>query len=128
MTGNSIVADTNIFIDLMKGNEAIAKKLESFDEVYLSPVVLVELYFGACRSANPEKHLRKIAIAIQESKLLTIDATTAEFFVTIKPALFEKGNPIPENDIWIAATSLQHQLSLYTNDKHFAEVEGIRLA
>ncbi len=128
MTGNNIVADTNIFIDLMKGNEAIAKKLESFDEVYLSPVVLAELYFGAYRSANPEKHLRKIAIAIQESKLLTIDATTAEIFVTIKLALFAKGNPIPENDIWIAATSLQHGLPLYTNDKHFAEVEGIRLA
>ena len=128
MTGNSIIADTNIFIDLMKGNEAIAKKLESFDEVYLSPVVLVELYFGAYRSANPEKHLRKIAIAIQESKLLTIDAATAEIFVTIKLALFAKGNPIPENDIWIAATSLQHQLPLYTSDKHFAEVEGIRLA
>jgi tRNA(fMet)-specific endonuclease VapC len=128
MTGNSIVADTNIFIDLMKGNEAIAKKLESFDEVYLSPVVLVELYFGAYRSANPEKHLRKIAIAIQESKLLAIDGATAEIFVTIKLALFAKGNPIPENDIWIAATSLQHQLPLYTNDKHFAEVDGIRLA
>jgi len=128
MTGNNIVADTNIFIDLMKGNEAIAKKLESFDEVYLSPVVLVELYFGAYRSANPEKHLRKIAMAIQESKLLTIDGATAEIFVTIKLALFAKGNPIPENDIWIAATSLQHQLPLYTNDKHFAEVEGIRLA
>jgi tRNA(fMet)-specific endonuclease VapC len=128
MTGNNIVADTNVFIDLMKGSEAIAKKLESFDEVYLSPVVLAELYFGAYRSANPEKHLRKIAIALQESKLLTIDGATAEIFVTIKLALFAKGNPIPENDIWIAATSLQHQLPLYTNDKHFAEVEGIRLA
>jgi tRNA(fMet)-specific endonuclease VapC len=128
MTGNNIVADTNVFIDLMKGSEAIAKKLESFDEVYLSPVVLAELYFGAYRPANPEKHLRKIAIALQESKLLTIDGATAEIFVTIKLALFAKGNPIPENDIWIAATSLQHQLPLYTNDKHFAEVEGIRLA
>jgi tRNA(fMet)-specific endonuclease VapC len=128
MTGNNIVADTNIFIDLMKGNEVIAKRLESFDEVYISPVVLVELYFGAYRSANPEKHLRKIAIAIQETKLLTIDAATAEIFVTIKLALFAKGNPIPENDIWIAATSMQHQLPLYTNDKHFAEVEGMRLA
>jgi tRNA(fMet)-specific endonuclease VapC len=127
MTGNNIVADTNIFIDLMKGSEMIAKKLESFDEVYLSPVVLVELYFGAYRSANPEKHLRKIAVAIQESKLLTIDATTAEIFVTIKLALFAKGNPIPENDIWIAATAIQHQLPLYTNDKHFSEVENITL-
>ncbi len=127
MTGNNVVADTNVFIDLMKGEEAIAKKLESFNTVYLTPVVLVELYFGAYRSANPEKHLRKIAIAIQKSKLLTIDADTAEIFVTIKLDLFAKGNPIPENDIWIAATAKQHQLALYTNDKHFGAVEGITL-
>jgi len=127
MIGNSIVADTNIFIDLMKGDAQIAQKLESFNQVYLSPVVLVELYFGAYRSANPEKHLRKIAIAIQKSKLLTIDATTAEIFVTIKLALFAKGNPIPENDIWIAATAMQHGLPLYTIDKHFTQVEGITL-
>jgi tRNA(fMet)-specific endonuclease VapC len=127
MTGNNIAADTNIFIDLMKGNEAIAKKLESFDEVYLSPVVLVELYFGAYRSADPEKHLRKIATAIRESKLLPIDATTADIFVTIKLALFAKGNPIPENDIWIAAAAIQHQLPLYTNDKHFNEVDNLTL-
>src|SRR5438874_8705054 len=110
MTGNKIIVDTNIFIDLMKGNETIAHKLESYSEVYISPVVLVELYFGAYRSANPEKHLRKISIAIHKSKLLLIDAGTAEIFVTIKLALFAKGNPIPENDIWIAAAAIQHQL------------------
>ena len=43
MIGISIVADTNIFIDLMKGENAIAKKLELFKEVYVSPVVLTEL-------------------------------------------------------------------------------------
>ena len=127
MTGNSIVADSNIFIDLMKGDGNVAKKLDTFDEVYLSPVVLVELNFGAYRSANPEKNLQKVALAIQKCKLLVIDAVTAEMFVTIKLSLFAKGNPIPENDIWIAASSLQHQLPVYTNDKHFSEINGIKL-
>lgn len=127
MTGNKIIVDTNIFIDLMKGDKTIAQKLESYSEVYISPVVLVELYFGAYRSANPEKHLRKITIAIHKSKLLSIDAGTAETFVTIKLALFARGNPIPENDIWIAAAAIQHQLPLYTNDSHFREIDGIVL-
>jgi len=127
MTGNSIVADSNIFIDLMKGDADIASKLDTFDEIYLSPVVLVELNFGAYRSANPEKNLQKIAAAIHNCKLLTIDAVTAELFVTIKLSLFAKGNPIPENDIWIAASSLQHQLPVYTNDKHFLEIDGVKL-
>ncbi len=127
MTGNNLAADTNIFIDLMKGDEAISQKLESCDDVYISPIVLAELYFGAYRSANPEKHLSKIASAIQKSRLLKIDAATAEIFVTIKLALFTKGTPIPENDIWIAASAIQHQLPLYTSDKHFAEVAELFL-
>ncbi len=127
MIGNSIVADTNIFIDVMKGETAIAQKLELFDEVFLSPVVLAELYFGAYRSASPEKHLSKITIAIENCKLLAIDARTSETFVTIKLALFAKGKPIPENDIWIAALALQHNLPLFTTDRHFAEIKGIDL-
>jgi tRNA(fMet)-specific endonuclease VapC len=128
MTGNSLAAGTNIFIDLMKGDETVSQKLESCNEVYISPVVLAELYFDAYRSANPEKHVSKIASAIQKSRLLKIDATTAEIFVTIKLALFTKGTPIPENDIWIAASAIQFQLPLYTTDKHFADVAGLLLA
>jgi len=127
MTGNNLVADTNIFIDLMKGDESISQKLESCNDVYISPIVLAELYFGAYRSANPEKHLIKITSAIQKCRLLTIDATTAELFVTIKLALFTKGTPIPENDIWLAASAVQHQLPLYTSNKHFAEVADLFL-
>ena len=127
MTGSSIIADTNIYIDIMKGRKAIAQKLQSFSEAFLTPIVLAELYFGAYRSANPQKHLSKISIAIRDSKLLAINGATSELFVKIKLALFAKGKPIPENDIWIAASALQHDLPLFTSDKHFDEIEGLRL-
>src|SRR5690349_11077246 len=127
MTGSSAVVDTNIFIDLMKGDAGIAKELESFTAVYVSPIVLAELYFGAFRSASPEKHLSKIAAAIQKTRLLPIGAKTSEIFVTIKIALFAKGKPIPENDIWIAASALQYDLPLYTNDNHFLEIEKLQM-
>jgi len=84
-------------------------------------------YFGAYRSANPKKHLSKIAIAIRKTKLLIIDAAPSEMFVAIKTCIVAKGKPIPENDIWIAGTALQYQLPLYTNDNHFEDVEGITL-
>jgi tRNA(fMet)-specific endonuclease VapC len=35
------------------------------------------------------------------------------------------GQPIPENDIWIAALARQHELTLVTRDKHFADVESL---
>ncbi len=127
MTGNRVFADTNIFIDLMKGDTAISQKLNSFSEVFLSPIVLSELYFGAYRSANPTKHLAKIMIAFQKSKLLPMDAETAEIYVNIKLALFSSGNPIHENDIWIAASAIQHNLKLYSNDGHFRQINGLQL-
>jgi len=33
MTGNKVIVDTNIFIDLMKGETSIAQRLESFSEI-----------------------------------------------------------------------------------------------
>jgi tRNA(fMet)-specific endonuclease VapC len=38
-----------------------------------------------------------------------------------------KGKPIPENDIWIAASAMQYQIPLFTHDRHFNEVEGISI-
>jgi PIN domain-containing protein len=45
----------------------------------------------------------------------------------IRDRLRLKGRPIPENDIWIAATAVQHGLPLATRDDHFKEVEAWRL-
>ncbi len=43
----------------------------------------------------------------------------------IKAALRKKGKPIPENDIWIAALSLQNNLALVTRDQHFNDNDNL---
>jgi len=45
----------------------------------------------------------------------------------IKNQLSQKGKPIPENDIWIAAIAKEAGLPLLTKDKHFQEVDGIQV-
>jgi tRNA(fMet)-specific endonuclease VapC len=45
----------------------------------------------------------------------------------IAQQLRRKGRPIPQNDIWIAATALQYDLTLVTRDEHFKQVEGLAL-
>lgn len=42
--------------------------------------------------------------------------------------LKNKGKPIPANDIWIAASALQHGLALATYDKHFKYIDSLLLA
>lgn len=41
--------------------------------------------------------------------------------------LKDKGTPISENDIWIAATCIVYEIPLATNDKHFSNIEGLIL-
>lgn len=39
--------------------------------------------------------------------------------------LRRKGRPSPSNDLWIAASALQHGLVLATRDEHFEAIEGL---
>jgi tRNA(fMet)-specific endonuclease VapC len=44
----------------------------------------------------------------------------------IKAALRTSGRMIPDNDIWIAASAMQHGLTLATRDQHFQAVDGLQ--
>jgi len=59
--------------------------------------------------------------------LLPCDSTTSRFYGEIKTWLRRKGRPLPENDIWIAASAMQHSLPLVTRDAHFEEIEHLEL-
>jgi len=43
----------------------------------------------------------------------------------MKQRLREKGRPLPENDIWIAAAAKRYGLVLVTRYRHFREVDDL---
>ncbi len=125
MIGNSILLDTNIIIKVFEGNKSIADKLNKIPKIYLSAVVIGELYIGIKRVSNKEKHLKKLNDFLKFCPILKVDKNTAIYYGEIVAQLYKNGNPIPTNDVWIAATALQHNLTLITTDKHFGFVEAI---
>ncbi|MCH8257410.1 MAG: type II toxin-antitoxin system VapC family toxin [Proteobacteria bacterium] len=114
--------DTNIIIALFASDSAIVKRLDRATEVFVPAVVLGELYYGARKSARIEANLSKIDKLASTAAVLGCDAVTAAQYGIVKNALREKGRPIPENDIWIAAIAKQHNLTLVSRDEHFREV------
>jgi tRNA(fMet)-specific endonuclease VapC len=52
---------------------------------------------------------------------------TADIFGLIMASLKKSGNPIPINDVWIAAHALETGSILMTYDDHFARIPGLRL-
>jgi len=87
--------------------------------------VLGELYFGAYKSAHPEHNVRRIEEFAATSAVLACDAVTAAHYGRIKRALREKGRPLPDNDIWIAALAQQHGVTVISRDQHFKEIENL---
>ena len=127
MTGSDFVFDTSAVIELFKGNPVVASKLETITNIKIPTIVLGELYFGVYRSSNPQKHIDQVKQFIENCEVLRVGSDTAEVYAIIKTKLKIKGKPIPENDIWILAIAIQFDLPIVAFDKHFLEIEGLKL-
>ena len=119
--------DTNVIISLFAGVPHIHDRVAKAIEVFVSSVAVGELYFGAYKSLRPEENVSLIDEFTLHNTVLACDAFTAKKYGDIKNRLKEKGSPIPENDIWIAATAQQYALTLLTKDSHFKEVEDLSI-
>lgn len=118
--------DTNIVIALFANEATIKSNLTQASEVFIPSIVIGELYYGARKSGRIEANLARIDDFVDGSTILACDTETARQYGEVKNNLRLKGRPLPENDIWIAALSLQHNLILVTRDAHFKEVENLR--
>jgi len=127
MAGSEYLLDTNIIAAILNQEPDIEAQLAG-KAVYLSSIALGELYFGAYKSARVDDNRKRIARLATRFPLLVCDHKTAERYGEIKLLLKQKGRPIPENDIWIAAMARQHDLILTTRDAHFNEVDDLTLA
>ena len=120
--------DTNIVIALFAGDTAVKDNLARAEEVFVPSIALGELYFGARKSGRAKENLERIDEFAANSVVLECNTDTARRYGEIKHALRVKGHPIPENDIWIAAIALQHDMTLITRDTHFGEIENLKVA
>jgi tRNA(fMet)-specific endonuclease VapC len=100
MTGK-LLLDTNAVISIFANDPALRACLSSAAEVFISSIVLGELYYGARKSSRVAQNLQKITELAARSAVLGCDAATAQCYGEIKDSLRVKGRPIPENDIWI---------------------------
>jgi tRNA(fMet)-specific endonuclease VapC len=123
----SLLPDSNAFIALLRGDEGVVELFDAASEVVLSVVVLGELAYGAMNSRLVEENLARLAEIASTCRLAPVDEQVAREYARVRVALKRKGRPIPENDIWIAATALSLGGEVLTDDTHFREVEGLVL-
>lgn len=121
------VLDTNIVIAFLAAEANIVQRVDTATAIFLPSTVVGELYYGAFKSMWSAQNIARIETFFQHNTILTNDAHTGWHYGSVKYQLQRKGQPIPENDIWIAAVTLQYDLVLATRDKHFDAVDGLRV-
>ena len=125
MASGRFLLDTNIVIALLAEDPAVKQHVTEAAEVFASSIVLGELYYGARKSTRVESNVQTVDQFAAANRVLGCDSTTAQHYGEIKNILREKGRPIPENDIWIAATAKQHGLTVASRDNHFDYIDGL---
>ena len=121
----SFLLDTNIVIALLARETTILQHLEQAETVLIPSIVIGELYYGAHKSARSTENLARLDAIVTTVTVLSCDTLVARRYGLVKDALRRKGQPIPENDIWIAAMALAHDLILVTRDAHLSHVESL---
>jgi tRNA(fMet)-specific endonuclease VapC len=119
-----IALDTNRITDLFRGDAELAERLGACDEVWIPLIVLGEIkagFHGGTQKPHNELLLNKLLSRTTVGVLLP-GPETAEHYARVFVQLKRAGTPIPDNDLWIAALVLEHNLLLITRDQHFERI------
>ena len=122
-----VVLDTNGYSAIARGSRALATLLESVDGIIVPAVVVGELMYGFLKGMRCAENEAGLNQFLEQSGVSFQPVTRgiAERYGYVKAALKTRGTPIPENDIWIAATALETGCRLLSYDGHFDKVGGL---
>ncbi len=121
------VLDTNFLIDLLKDDPAATEIADSFDHPKTTIINVLELYYGAYRSAKPEENILKINILLKSIGILEFDRDAALKTANIQAYLMNSGRPVDPMDFLIAGIVVTNEEELITrNTDHFNRIPGLR--
>ncbi len=117
-----IFLDTNILIEYLKGNKSLIKSY-SLDELFISDIVVMELYQGA-------KSKQDLKFIINEIAVFKILKTNDEIIklATLLVKEYNLSHNMKMMDAIIASTVMVYNMPLMTlNLKDFRYIDGVEL-
>ena len=129
MTLTSLV-DTDWVIHHLNGHAAIQQRLQDLqpEGLGLSVVALAEVYEGVYYSRDPAQSEQGLNDFLESVTIVGVDEATAKIFGRERGRLRAAGMLIGDMDLLIAATALQYDVTLLTNNRrHFERIEGLRI-
>jgi tRNA(fMet)-specific endonuclease VapC len=122
-----LLVDTSAYSGFMRGHPEIKVAIQEADEIFVNSIVLGELGAGFIKGRRRRKNEAELKRFLGSPRVNLVDVTenTAERYAVILNSLWQAGTPIPTNDIWVAASAMEHGLQVLTTDDHYQNVPQI---
>src|SRR5919199_3176277 len=123
--------DTDWVVDHLAGDEEANRLLSRLSEegIAISIITYIEIYQGVLRSPTPKEAEQKLQAFIDTVSVLSISPAVARRCAPIRETLRKQGKEFRRRafDLLIAATALEHDLTLVTrNREDYEDVPDIR--
>ena len=124
----AVLLDTNAYTDFMLGVPEVVDVVAHAETLLVNSIVLGELLGGFAAGTREAKNRAELARFLDSPRVDTVpvSAQTADSYALVYAGLRRKGQPIPTNDLWIAASALEYGAALLTRDAHFSTIDGLR--
>ncbi len=122
-----LLLDTSAYSAFRRGHPGAIDALRGATLIGLNAVVLGELLSGFAlgrRDARNRQELQEF-LASPRVNVLSMGLETGERFAVIYRLLRAVGQPVPTNDLWIAASAMEHGLRVLTADEHYRAIPVI---
>jgi predicted nucleic acid-binding protein len=124
--------DTDILVDLLRGNEEIAQNIDLLEDegtlLSTSTLNTFELYYGAYKTINQSENILAARRLLDRLIIHELDLAASERAGELQANLEKEGTPLEFRDTLIASIVLNKDISLYTrNTRHFQKIPELEL-
>ncbi len=124
-----LTIDANAYSDFKRGIGNVAMFLSRAETILVPVPVLAELRIGFRGGVREQANILELEqfLSSPRVQVCPLGEYSAILFAEIYGNLKRKGTPIPINDVWIAASAMEHGSILVSSDAHFRLVDGLVL-
>jgi len=126
----SYLVDSDVIIRLLAARQPTVAAVQrlAHQRLAVSLITVGEVYEGAFRTSNPHEHLRTFRILFRTFDIVNLNDSIMERFAETRADLRRRGQIIPDFDLILCATALEHDLTLLSyNLRHLQRVPGLRV-
>jgi tRNA(fMet)-specific endonuclease VapC len=123
-----LVLDTNAYSDWRRSGRW-HHRISVANRILVPVTVIGELHHGFRKGSKFEENTRTLRefLAEPQVEVQPVTVRTAEIYGELVTLLQQQGTPLPTNDIWIAAATIEHGGRLVTSDEHFQHLPSVDL-